>query len=419
MNLEERAYWVAWSQVPGVGPILLMRLQRYFESLITAWQAAPSDLCQVEGIGPQTAKSIAHARAQLHPQQILETHERENTHFWTPADPDYPRLLLEIPDPPAVLYYRGTVKREENQGVVPMVALVGTREPSDYGRRWTRRIARVLAKAGFSIVSGLAMGVDAIAHSSCLDVNGRTIAVIGTGVNIVYPWSNRRLAERIAEDGLIISEYPIGTKPAATHFPQRNRIIAALARATLVLEAPLKSGALITARIANEYGRDVYALPGSLDEQRAEGCLRLMSQGAHTILGENHLLEMLGAIPDLHATASGSAEVDVSEPGIARNNVTDRSINSGRLDGVVSQEQLSLRSLSSQSPSPSHASTPSVDLEPPAQKVWDAIAPHTPTSLDVIVQTCQLPTGEVLALLSHLELMGVITQCPGMMYQRD
>lgn len=394
MKSSDRAYWVAWSQINGVGPVLLMRLYRHFSSVEAAWYATPAELLAVEGIGLQTASAIAQSRSNIQPDPLLARHEQENPQFWTPADGHYPRLLLEIPDPPPVLYYRGQMVPAENRGVIPMIAIVGTRQPSEYGRRWTRRITRALAQAGFSVVSGLAMGIDAIAHQSCLESNGRTIAVVGTGVNIAYPLINRQLAAVIAERGLIVSEYPMGTKPAAPNFPRRNRIIAGLSRATLVLEAPVKSGALITARVANEYGRDVYALPGSLDDHRAIGCLWLMSQGAHTILSETYLLERLGAIPKLNACSDlEMAEQAPFNPFPAQDSP------------IVSH--------------PPVVNRPPIDLDPNSQKVWDAIPLQTSISLDAIVQSCQLPTGDVLASLSQLELLGWVLQSAGMMYQRD
>ena len=423
MNSSERAYWLAWSQINGVGPTLLMRLYRHFSSVEAAWWAEPADLLAVDGIGLQIAGAIAQSRTKIQPDLLLGRHEQENPNFWTPSDEHYPRLLLEIPDPPPVLYYRGQVLPGENQGNIPTIAIVGTRNPSDYGRRWTRRIARTLAQAGFSVVSGLAMGVDAIAHQSCLDVNGRTVAVIGTGVNIVYPWSNRTLATAIAERGLILSEYPMGTKPAAPHFPRRNRIIAGLCRATLVLEAPVKSGALITARVANEYGRDVYALPGSLDDRRAEGCLRLMSQGAHTILGETYLLEMLGAIPQLKPqTETFNSTKEQSEQCVGDKGMKSQ-VGASSV-GTVSSTQSQLDSARLE-PTPSTLVSPASSsmklpdgLDPAAQKVWNVIPEHSSISLDSIVHACQLPTGDVLASLSQLELLGLISQSAGMMYQR-
>lgn len=374
--VEERAYWVAWSQVAGIGPILLRRLQQHFGTLAAAWTADVMELQGVEGIGGQTAELIARARSRLDPETFLRQHEQDNPYFWTPADADYPHLLLEIPDPPPVLYYHGEVNPQENQGILPSVAIVGTRDPSEYGRRWTRKITVALVRAGFTVVSGLASGVDTEAHQSCLEAKGRTLAVMGTGVDVIYPWANRKLAQRVAQQGLLVSEYPAGTQPDRANFPRRNRIIAGLSRATLVLEAPYKSGALITARLANDYGRDVYALPGSLDNPRSKGCLDLLNHGAQVILGENHLLELLGAMPRLQVLQTHSASAD----------------------------QLSLLS-----PLPS--------LAPDLEQVFKAI-PLEPLALDFIVQQTQLTTGAVLSALSQLELMGLITQLPGMRYQR-
>lgn len=371
---EERAYWLAWSQVNRVGPVLLRRLQQHFGTLAEAWQASAMQLQQVEGFGHQLAGAVVTARSQIHPQQFLEQHSSKNSCFWTPADPDYPRLLLEIPSPPPVLYYRGQVQPQENQGIKPMVGIVGTREPTEYGKRWTRKISIALAKHGFTVVSGMAAGIDTEAHGGCLSVGGRTIAVFGTGVDMIYPPRNRNLSEQIQQQGLLLSEYPAGTGPNRTHFPQRNRIIAGLCRAVLVMEAPTKSGALITAHYANEFCRDVYALPGSLDNQQALGCLGLLNRGAHVILSAEHLLEMLGVMPELDPA--------VQLP-------------------LFTQEQSS--------------SLP--QLEPELAKVLQVLSPE-PTPFDVIVQQASLAAGSVSSALLQLELMGLVSQLPGMRYRR-
>jgi DNA processing protein len=374
---EERAFWLAWSQINGVGPILLRRLQKHFGSLMTAWEASASVLVEVEGVGAQTADAIVVERKAHNPTVLLEQHERENAHFWTPADADYPRLLLETPDPPPLLYYRGTVDALENQGTTPIVAIVGTRDPSDYGRRWTRRLTTTLAQGGFTVVSGLAEGIDTEVHRSCLSVRGRTLAVLGTGVDVVYPWSNRQLQQQVVEQGLLLSEYPAGTQPDRTHFPRRNRIIAGLSRATIVMEAPLRSGGLITAHLANEYGRDVYILPGSLDNPKALGCLHLLNKGAQVILSEAHLLEMLGSLPQLAP------------------------------------------------PTPAHQTQIPLNLEPALDKVLQILTQFSQANgaeslpFDFIVQQSQLQAGSVSSALLQLELMGLVSQQPGMRYQRQ
>jgi DNA processing protein len=305
---------------------------------------------------------------------LLEQHSAKNPYFWTPADADYPRLLLEIPSPPPVLYYRGQVHPQENQGIKPLVGIVGTREPTEYGKRWTRKISTALARHGFTVVSGMAAGIDTEAHLGCLEAGGRTIAVLGTGVDMIYPPRNRNLYEQIQPQGLLVSEYPAGTQPNRVHFPQRNRIIAGLCRAILVMEAPTKSGALITAHQANDFCRDVYVLPGRLDDEQSKGCLGLLSRGAHIILNEGHLLEMLGAIPELDPV--------VQLP-------------------LFTQEQPS--------------SVP--QLEPELSKVLQAL-PSEPTPFDVIVQQVGLEAGLVSSALLQLELMGLVSQLPGMQYRR-
>jgi DNA processing protein len=376
--VAERAFWLAWSQIPGIGAILIQRLHNHFGSLEVAWQAEAVDLIAVEGFGYQIAETVSKARAQLDPLELLYEHQQVNPNFWTPADADYPRWLLEIPDLPPVLYYRGQVELLENRGVLPAVAIVGTRSPSEYGRRWTRRLSAALAQVGFTVVSGLAEGIDTEAHQSCLAANGRTIAVLGTGVDMVYPYGNRSLSKQIAKQGLLLSEYPAGTLPDRVHFPRRNRIIAGLCRATLVIEAPQKSGSLITARLANEYGREVFALPNSLDNDKASGCLNLLSQGAQIILGEAHLLELLGSLPPL------------SQP-------------------VEPAEQLSLLALPTPQP---------VSLDPELEKVLQAVTLE-PVAIDLIVQKAGLATSAVLSALAQLELMELVSQLPGMRYQRE
>ena len=373
--MEERAFWLAWSQLPGIGPILLQRLNRHFGKLAVAWGASVQALEAVSGLGKQSAEAIARARSQIQPLDFLEQHLQENPCFWTPADADYPRLLLETPDPPSVLYYRGEVNPSELQGQVPLVSIVGTRDPTAYGKSWTRRLAMSLTQRGFTVVSGLAEGIDAEAHQSCLQASGRTLAVLGTGVDVVYPWRNRRLYQEMIATGLALSEYPSGTGPDRTHFPRRNRIIAGLSRAVLVMEAGSKSGALITARYANEYGRDIYVLPGSLDNLRSQGCLQLANQGAELILGEAHLLSALGAMPPLTVVESAPPPIpDDLAPDLKQILQTIVELGKGA----------------------------SVDAVP----------------LDAIVLSTNLPPGDVSSALLQLELMGQVVQVPGMRYRR-
>ncbi len=392
--MDERAAWLAWSQLPGVGPVLLQRLQRHWGSLVDAWYLSSATLAKVDGFGPQTVTQIEAARSQLNPVALLREHEQHNPHFWTFADPDYPRLLREIPDPPPVLYYRGQPDSAELRGERLLVAIVGTRRPSEYGRRWTRRMAVALAERGCCVVSGLAEGIDTEAHQAALSTGGRTIAVLGTGVDVVYPARNKPLFQRIVHQdatsgeagGLLLSEYPAGTPPDRTHFPRRNRIVAGLCRATLVLEAPEKSGALITARLASEYGREVFALPGSLDNVAARGCLQLIASGAYVILDEGHLLNALSQMPPLDPTS----------------------------------RQLSLMDLATPAPEPTSpaaapAPLPLPDLAAPVVAVLQCLGDR-PLVLDLIIEATGLPASTVSSALIELELYGLAQQVPGMRY---
>lgn len=404
---DDRAYWVAWSHIAGVGAILLRRLHLHFGSLAAAWCASCEELQAIEGVGWQTAELIGAARSSIDPHSLLQQHEQENLCFWTPADADYPRLLLETADPPPILYYWGDVDRLENQGQAPCIAIVGTRSPSEYGKRWTRRIAIALTKAGYTVVSGLADGVDTIAHHACLDAGGRTIAVLGTGVDVIYPWRNKELARRVTKQGLLLSEYPAGTQPDRVHFPRRNRIIAALCRVTLVLEAPQKSGALITARLANEYGRDVYVLPNSLDNPRGRGCLELINQGAAVILGEAELLENLASLPQFVASFAAGDRADFDQPPIDQMS-------------VLPTHQLSLLSaLPINQSSPSQESAPQIPagLSADLQQVFSAV-PAEPVLVDRIVQETGLLPSQVLSALTQLELLGLVTLASGSRYSR-
>jgi DNA processing protein len=360
----ERAYWLAWSTIYGIGSVLLKRIQVGFDSLEAAWEAPIESLAEIEGLGQQTLEVIQRDRPAIEPRELLKKHLVKNPNFWTPADPEYPKLLWEIPDPPSILYYRGNLKTWSERYTV---GIVGTRSPTPYGRRWTKKIAQALVERGFTVVSGLADGVDAEAHQACLEIDGQTIAVVGTGVDRVYPTRNQALYQKILQTGLILSEYPQGTPPDRTHFPKRNRIIAGLCRATIVIEAPVRSGALITAHQANDYNREVFALPGSLDVDQAMGCLNLISKGAQVVLGIDELLEALGMLP--------------------------------QLDSAPEPVQLEL-------------------LDPMQQSILAAIGFDEAVSFDRIVEQVNLPSGEISGALLQMELLGAIAQVPGMRYQR-
>ncbi len=289
--LAERAYLVALSQVTHIGPVRLGRLRDRFGELGLAWNADERELKRV--LDERTCRAVLSARASVDPAVVLDRVERTGAKVTTVLDDDYPRILREIPGPPPVLYYRGTLQAQDET----TVAIVGTRRATSYGREVTTRVASDLASAGVTIVSGLAKGIDGYAHRASLDAGGRTIAVLASGVDIIYPPEHRQLAERIEESGALLSDYPPGTKPDAPNFPARNRIISGLSVATIVVEAPARSGALITVGFAADQGRDVYAVPGSILSHASEGTNKLLRQGATILTSAADLLEDLRLAP--------------------------------------------------------------------------------------------------------------------------
>jgi len=395
----ERAYWVAFSQIPGIGAVSLKRLQEYFGSATEAWNAPLDSFRAVEGFGNKLIESVAQKRRHINPQEFLEQHTQKNPLFWIPSDPEYPRLLLEIPSPPAILYYRGQVDLRENQGMMPMVSIVGTRHPTDHGRRWTKKMSAALAKQGFVIVSGMAIGIDGEAHKACLEAGGRTIAVLGTGVDVPYPMRHNQLYQEIQGQGLILSEYPAGTQPLPTNFPPRNRIIAGLSRAVLIIEAPEKSGSLITARYAIDFNRDVYALPNTPDNLQARGCLRIIQQGAEMIINEEELLTALGAIPQL---APSEVQLSLFFP-----DQPEKNTSSDQANVSIAQTQKDL------------TPTPQIDLEDGLAKILGVIPNGEEIGFDDIVQRSGLGVGEISGGLIQLQLYGLVSELPGMRYQRS
>ncbi len=290
-SLAERAHLVTLSQVTHIGPVRLGRLRDHFGTLDQAWQANERDLLRV--LDERTCRTLLAARKQTDPHQVMERIARSGAEIVTVLDDAYPRILREIPGPPPVLYYRGSLPTQDE----PTVAIVGTRRATSYGREATTRIASDLSSAGISIVSGLAKGIDGFAHRAALDAGGRTIGVLASGVDIIYPTEHRQLADRIVESGALVSDYPPGTKPDAPNFPARNRIISGLSKATIVVEAPSRSGALITVGFAADQGRDVYAVPGSILSPASEGTNNLLRQGATPLTSAVDLLTDLNLAP--------------------------------------------------------------------------------------------------------------------------
>jgi DNA processing protein len=290
-TFADRDALVALSQVTHIGPVRLGRLRDHFGSLSDAWNAPESALRDV--LDERACRAVLTARQRCLPAEVTGNISRAGIEFATVLDDAYPRILRQIPGPPPVLYFRGTLPAQDE----PTVAVVGTRRATSYGREATTQIVSELATAGVTIVSGLAKGIDGFAHRAALDAGGRTIAVLASGVDIIYPPEHRQLSDRILEMGALVSDYPPGTKPDAPNFPARNRIISGLSLATVVIEAPSRSGALITVGFAADQGRDVYAVPGSILSSSCAGSNRLLRDGAIPLTSAAELLDDLKLSP--------------------------------------------------------------------------------------------------------------------------
>ncbi len=284
----DRPYWVALSQVDRIGPVRVRRLFEHFGSLEKAWGASRAQLGCI--LDSRSIENIERARSRIEPAATLERCSRLGIAVLTAMDPAYPRLLAHIPAAPPVLYVRGSLTQADECAV----AIVGTRRASSYGREIATEIARDLAAAGVTVVSGLARGIDGFAHQGALEGNGRTVAVMASGVDVIYPPEHRGLAERVAGNGALVSDYAPGTKPDGPNFPARNRIIAGMALATLVIEAPARSGALITVDFAADQGRDVFVVPANVTSSASAGSNKLIRDGARVITSAADLLVDLG-----------------------------------------------------------------------------------------------------------------------------
>lgn len=286
--MDPKAYWVGFNLVKGIGAARLRQIQEFYGSLETAWNSPASGLLSA-GLPQKVVDNFVRMKPQVDLDRIMERIHTQGVKVMTWEDADYPRRLKEINQAPPVLFIKGSINVEDDWAV----AVVGTRRVTPYGRQVTSEIAAFLAQNGVTVVSGLARGVDAIAHQTALHNGGRTIAVLGSGVDVIYPPEHRRLAGEIAQQGALVSDYPLGTQPDGINFPPRNRIISGLSLATIVVEAGEKSGALITAEFAVEQGRDVFAVPGSILAPQSEGTNKLIEEGARPLLKMTEILEVL------------------------------------------------------------------------------------------------------------------------------
>ncbi len=285
---KELAYWVATSAIPGVGTVTFNYLFKTFKRLQKFWEAPDVEIQKLK-IDARTKEAIVVVRNKVSPRLYLETVYERGIKVTSLPDRDYPANLRQILDVPPVLYFKGTLKVEDDLAI----GVVGTRYPTIYGRQVTEQLVGQLVGGGLTIVSGLARGIDSIAHRSALDAGGRTIAVLGNGVDLVYPPENKNLSEQIVKNGAIVSEFPLGFPSVPANFPARNRIISGLSLGILVTEAAVDSGSLITAGCAAEQGREVFAVPGPITSKLSEGVNGLLKEGVHPVTIAGDILEVL------------------------------------------------------------------------------------------------------------------------------
>lgn len=358
--MNETAYWIALSGVSGIGPVKFRMLLDRFGSPREVWSAPVSDLRTT--LDRRTLDNLLSARRTVDPTAARQRMRDLGASCLTWDDPAYPQNLRMIDAPPPVLYVRGTLDERD----ATAVAVVGTRRASAYGREIAHRVATELAKNQVTVVSGLALGIDTVAHKAALDAGGRTIAVLGSGVDQIYPLQNRRLARQMMERGAVVSDYPLETRPEPRNFPPRNRIISGLSRCVVIVEAGERSGALITADFAADQGRDVFAVPGSILHAGCVGCNRLIQQGAAPLLAPDDLLAAL-------------------EPDTRRAQLQARH--------TISND--------------------------PAEEQLLAALTTAPTHFDDLIRLISMPSAQVSSLLTVLELKGQVRQIMPMVYVRS
>lgn len=286
--MDNLRYWLGFNLVPGIGPVRLRTLIDVFGDIESAWRASPQALREAK-LDRRALRNLLKARRTVDLAELVRKVEDAGVCVLTWESQDYPTLLSQLPDAPPVLFIKGEMLALDEWAV----AMVGTRKASAYGREVAYRMGAELARNGVTVVSGLARGIDGISHQAALDAGGRTIAVLGSGVDVIYPAEHRKLAERIVAQGALVSDYALGTRPEAMNFPPRNRIISGLSLGTIVVEAGHRSGALITADFALDQGREVFAVPGSILSPGSAGCNRLLRDGAHIVTEVCDVLEVL------------------------------------------------------------------------------------------------------------------------------
>jgi len=366
--------WLGLRSVPGVGNVTYRILLEHFGSPQAVF-ATPLATLTAAGVQDKVARAITSFDQWQTVETELQRIALAGVHMVTRADAAYPENLTHVHDPPPFVYVRGSLQPEDHLAI----AIVGARAASAYGRGVAKDLARGLAANGITVVSGLARGIDAEAHRAALDAGGRTIAVLGSGLDVIYPREHKTLAQEMSQNGAVISEFPLGSQPEAGHFPYRNRVISGLSLGTVVIEAAEKSGSLITARCALEQNREVFAVPGNITASRSRGPHQLIKQGAKLVESvEDILAEIAPALrPRIQPDSPHGAQTEATLP----------------------------------------FSPPSIDLEPDEALLVN-LFDGEPLHVDVLIARSKLGPGRVLEVLLGLELKGIVTQLPGTHFVR-
>jgi DNA processing protein len=368
--MEPREAYVALNLIEGIGPVRARSLIEHLGSAPAVLQASRSQLLHVPNIGPETADAIAGWEKNVDLPGELKRLQDFGCRAVIPSDDEYPASLREIYDPPLVLYVKGELSAKDKNAV----AIVGSRQTTHYGIETARKLGYQLAYVGVTVVSGGARGIDTAAHQGAMAAKGRTICVLGTGINIVFPPENAELFERIAAQGAVISQFPFNRNGDRQSFAIRNRIVAGMTLGTVVVEADLHSGALITANFATEYGRQVFAVPGRIDSPRSRGCHDLIKKGAKLCEGvEDILSEFEYLFPTSNRPPSATAT------------------------GVL----------------------PALELSENEQRVLDTLSPDNEASIDEVIRHSGLPSSSVSVALLSLEMKRVVKQLPGKLFLRQ
>ncbi len=359
--MENIRSWLALKYLPGVGDCLYKNLLEGFGSPARVFAASEEALSRVEGISRRALEAILAGPPSVAVNAELTRVQQHGCRIIPYSHEDYPSLLREISDPPPLLYVMGRLG-----GSVPAVSIVGSRKATRYGRDMARRLASDLAGQGIAVVSGLARGIDTAAHEGAVSAGGQTIAVLGSGLSVLYPAENRRLADRIAECGAVVSEFSMQEEPNAYNFPRRNRIISGMCLGTVVIEAAAKSGSLITARLAGEQGREVFAVPGSINSRTSQGPHNLLKQGAKLVASAEDVIE---EFPYLFLKSHENRDKDPN--GNSRGELTDEET-----------------------------------------RVYELLEPY-PVHIDRLQAMLGMDVGRIAAVLLNLEIKGLAVQLPG------